>query len=66
MAFQDQYGFWYPQASYGGEVHVSDLVISFLGTHFAAFATAIVFIIPVDNDKKNNRYTWMSVAPISA
>jgi len=62
MAFQDQFGFW-AQASYSAEVHVSDLLLSFIGNLFCTFGIVIIFMIP---SSIPNKVTWMSMVPNGA
>jgi hypothetical protein len=59
MAFQDQFGFW-ATASYSAEVHVSDLLLSFIGNLFCTFGIVIIFLIP---SKYPNQISWMSMLP---
>lgn len=63
MAFQDQFGFWNPEASYSAEVHVSDLLLSLIGNIFCTFGIVIVFMIP---SNLPNKVTWMSWVPNGA
>ena len=60
MAFQDMYGFLYSGASYGSEIHISDVILSFCGAHFGYIGTIIVYVIPTDVP---NNLTWMSKVP---
>lgn len=62
MAYQDQFGFWYENASYHMEVHISDLFLSLIGNLFSTFGTAIIFLLP---SKSKNVITWMSIVPIT-
>jgi len=48
MAFQDMFGFFYYNASYRSEVHISDLILSLCGCFFGYLGSLIVFLIPSD------------------
>ena len=66
MAFQDQYGFWNSNASYHSEVHISDLLLSFIGNLFCTFGYIIIISVPCTDGKgqpKKNNMTWQSMIP---
>jgi len=62
MAFQDQFGYWNKTATYGAEVHATDLVLSFYGCMFCTTGIVSIYLLPSTTP---NVVTWMGCVPCS-